>query len=148
MLRALLEHGVRPDVVVGTSVGALNGAAIAADPTLDMVRRLRGCVARRRRGQDLRWVAPRRRRAISSGARTHMHSNQALRDADRQPGRRRRRIEELAVPFQCVAASIERAAEHWFSTARSPTRCSRPRRYPACCRRWRSAASTSSTAAS
>ena len=25
------------------------------------------------------------------------------------------RVEELAVPFQCVAASIERAAEHWFA---------------------------------
>jgi NTE family protein len=24
-------------------------------------------------------------------------------------------FEDLAVPFQCVAASIERAAEHWFS---------------------------------
>jgi NTE family protein len=27
-----------------------------------------------------------------------------------------RRIEELRVPFECVAASIERAAEHWFSS--------------------------------
>ena len=25
------------------------------------------------------------------------------------------RVEQLRVPFQCVAASIERAAEHWFS---------------------------------
>ena len=25
-------------------------------------------------------------------------------------------VEELSVPFQCVAASIERAAEHWFDT--------------------------------
>jgi predicted acylesterase/phospholipase RssA len=31
--RALLEAGVRPDLVCGTSVGAINGAAIAADPT-------------------------------------------------------------------------------------------------------------------
>ncbi|HLY36220.1 MAG TPA: patatin-like phospholipase family protein, partial [Candidatus Limnocylindria bacterium] len=27
-----------------------------------------------------------------------------------------RRVEELAVRFQCVASSIERAAEHWFTT--------------------------------
>src|SRR5207302_5902237 len=40
MLRALLEAGITPDVVVGTSVGSLNGAAIAADPTLDGVGRL------------------------------------------------------------------------------------------------------------
>jgi NTE family protein len=26
------------------------------------------------------------------------------------------RVEELAVPFQCVAASIEHAAEHWFDS--------------------------------
>src|SRR5436309_11594578 len=33
MLRALVEAGIRPDVVVGTSVGSLNGAALALDPT-------------------------------------------------------------------------------------------------------------------
>ena len=32
MLRALGEAGVRPDLVVGTSVGAINGAFVAADP--------------------------------------------------------------------------------------------------------------------
>ena len=41
MLRALLEAGMRPDLVVGTSIGAINGAAIAADPTLETVARLR-----------------------------------------------------------------------------------------------------------
>lgn len=33
-LRALLEAGERPDVVVGTSIGAWNGAVLASDPTL------------------------------------------------------------------------------------------------------------------
>lgn len=32
MLRALLERGIVPDVVIGTSAGALNGAAVAAAP--------------------------------------------------------------------------------------------------------------------
>src|SRR5580658_1131982 len=32
MLRALAEAGVTPDLVVGTSVGAINGAFVAADP--------------------------------------------------------------------------------------------------------------------
>ena len=32
MLRALSEAGIRPDLVVGTSVGAINGALLAADP--------------------------------------------------------------------------------------------------------------------
>jgi NTE family protein len=33
-LRALLEAGIRPDLFVGCSVGALNAAALAVDPTL------------------------------------------------------------------------------------------------------------------
>ena len=32
MLQALAEQGVAPDLVVGTSVGALNGAVVALDP--------------------------------------------------------------------------------------------------------------------
>jgi NTE family protein len=33
MLRALRQHGVAPDLVVGTSVGSVNGALVACDPT-------------------------------------------------------------------------------------------------------------------
>jgi NTE family protein len=40
MLRALLERGHHPDVVIGTSVGALNGAVLATAPTLETVERL------------------------------------------------------------------------------------------------------------
>ena len=32
MLRALYERGIRPDLIVGTSAGALNGAYIASRP--------------------------------------------------------------------------------------------------------------------
>jgi len=32
MLRALFEAGIRPDLVVGTSVGAVNAALVAAYP--------------------------------------------------------------------------------------------------------------------
>jgi NTE family protein len=32
MLQALSEHHIEPNLVVGTSVGALNGAAVAMDP--------------------------------------------------------------------------------------------------------------------
>ena len=37
MLRALFEHGERPDVIVGTSIGAWNGAWMAKHPTLEQV---------------------------------------------------------------------------------------------------------------
>jgi predicted acylesterase/phospholipase RssA len=40
MLRALAADGVRPDLVVGTSVGALNGATLAADPSSEPLERL------------------------------------------------------------------------------------------------------------
>ena len=43
MLRALAERGVTADVVLGTSIGAVNGALFAADPTVDGVQRLTGC---------------------------------------------------------------------------------------------------------
>lgn len=114
MLRALLERGILPDLVVGTSVGALNGAAIAADPTLESVDRLESV-----------WLQLTREDvfggSLVSGAaqlmrtRTHLHSNLSLRRLI-QRSLPVKTFEELAVPFQCVAASIERAAEHWFST--------------------------------
>jgi NTE family protein len=40
MLRALLERDILPDVVIGTSAGALNGATLATTPTLEKVDRL------------------------------------------------------------------------------------------------------------
>src|SRR5437762_11788730 len=41
MLQALFELGVVPEVVIGCSVGALNAAGLAADPTLSGVRKMR-----------------------------------------------------------------------------------------------------------
>ena len=40
MLRALSQAGIAPDLVVGTSVGAINGVFVAADPAGGAVRRL------------------------------------------------------------------------------------------------------------
>lgn len=40
MLRALQEAGIAPDLVAGTSVGALNGAVVAEDPDLGAARLL------------------------------------------------------------------------------------------------------------
>ena len=40
MLMALLERGIRPDVIVGCSIGAYNGAAFATDPTLEKLEHL------------------------------------------------------------------------------------------------------------
>ncbi|HET9091658.1 MAG TPA: patatin-like phospholipase family protein, partial [Acidimicrobiales bacterium] len=57
MMRALVEVGVVPDLVVGTSIGAINGAAFAGMPTLEGVY-LAADVWRRLAAAD---VFPRRR---------------------------------------------------------------------------------------
>lgn len=114
MLRALLEAGITPDLVVGTSVGALNGAFLAADPTVETTVRLAELWRQMSAdgGVFSGSVAQRFGRAVRS--RTHLHGRGPLRQllADNLTVER---IEDLAVPFQCVAASIERAAEHWFT---------------------------------
>ena len=46
MLHSLAAHGIAADMVVGSSVGALNGAFYAGDPTLEGVRRLGDHLAR------------------------------------------------------------------------------------------------------
>ena len=40
-LQALLEEGIRPDMVVGTSIGAINSVWFAADPTLEGIEALK-----------------------------------------------------------------------------------------------------------
>jgi NTE family protein len=113
MLRALAEAGIRPDLVLGTSVGALNGVFVAAHrdpgaavPELAAVWR-EGAAAEAFGGSLFGRV----RTLARSG--THLHANEPLQAL--LEGLPARRIEELALPFQCVAASIERAAAHWFT---------------------------------
>ncbi len=40
MLQVLTEHGFVPDRIYGSSVGAVNGAAFAGDPTSEGVERM------------------------------------------------------------------------------------------------------------
>lgn len=111
MLRALLEAGIEPDLVLGTSVGAINGALIASEPTLDRVERLEG-VWQEITADDSFGGSLFGRLATLARSRTHIHSSQPLRRllAAQLPST----FEQLAVPFQCVAASIERAGARWF----------------------------------
>jgi NTE family protein len=113
MLLALVDHGVEPDLVLGTSIGAVNGALFAADPTAAGTARL----------AEL-WQSPDAAgglgdsilRQVGTLARTRTHL-QALGPLRERLGSvlGAERFEDLPVTFQCVAASIERAAEHWFS---------------------------------
>ncbi len=113
MLRALFERDIVPDLIVGTSIGALNGAAVAAAPTPGTVDRL----------EEI-WTSLDKSDVFSgtvfSGAanlvrtRTALQSNEPLR-ALIETLLPATIFADLVVAFQCVAASIENAAEHWFS---------------------------------
>jgi NTE family protein len=114
MLHALLEREVRPDLIVGTSVGALHGAMVAVEPTIASVEKLEAAWG------ELDKLGVLGRSWLTDAAsllrtRTHVRSNEPLR---RLAGRLLgvETFEQLAVPFQCVAASIERFSEHWFES--------------------------------
>ncbi len=116
MLRALFERGVTPDLVLGTSVGALNGAMVARDPSERVIDRMVDLWrSASESGRDvygdraLRTV----RRAVSTG--THIYSAEPLTQRLREE-LGDVTFEELPVRFQVCAASIERAAEHWFDS--------------------------------
>lgn len=113
MLRALLEHGVVPDLVLGASIGAVNGAFVAQDPTLESVQALADL------WEDVVRTGALRESPVRQAARLAKHRTHVL-----SPGMMPRliskhldveRIEDLVVPFQCVAAEIETAASHWFT---------------------------------
>jgi len=112
MLSALCEAGIAPDVIVGTSIGAVNGAMFAADPTPGGIDRLERAW---RSLADSSVLVPRRRDQLRNLVRlapslvTHDAFEEWL--GDQLPVRR---FEDLAVRFECVAASIERASETWF----------------------------------
>jgi NTE family protein len=70
MLQALAERSIVPDVVLGTSVGAINGALFASDPTLAGVERLSRLWVQARLGEITAGTVLRR---VSTLARTGTH---------------------------------------------------------------------------
>jgi NTE family protein len=114
MLRALVEHGIAADLVVGCSVGALNGVAYAQQPSLVGVGRL-----------ERLWASLDGRAVMPSGwmptAVQFARRGVAVHDND---GLRRtiaaalavESFEDLAVPFECVATDLDAAREVWFAT--------------------------------
>ncbi|MGX9789188.1 patatin-like phospholipase family protein [Mycobacterium sp. MMS18-G62] len=114
MARALLEAGVQPELVCGTSIGAINGAALAADPTPEGARLLLALWDALSEGGVMDGSIVRRVAEVVR-RRTSLHGNGQLRRLLREqlPVQT---FEELAVPFECVAASIEQARECWFNT--------------------------------
>ena len=113
MLGALLDRQIVPDLVLGTSVGALNGAVVATDPSAAAAARLTDLWSTlSEAGVFASSLVSQAARLAKHG--THLHSAAPLR-ALIEAHLPVQRIEDLAVPFQCVAANVERAAATWFS---------------------------------
>jgi len=113
MLRALFDEGIVPDLVVGTSIGAINGAAIAHDPTPAVVDRLMEAWASPAAAAIYgdSWAKQLHRLAKS---RTHLNDPAPLRALLVEMLGEEPTFEGLRLPLAVTAASIERAAERWF----------------------------------
>ena len=114
MIRALLEAGIVPDLIVGTSIGAINGALLAADPTPAVVPRLSDAWASPAAKAVYGDSLPRQLRRLAT-TRTHLNSPEPLRELLVKELGEDATFAGLAVPLHVIAASIERAAEHCFT---------------------------------
>src|SRR3954468_22762473 len=100
MLRALLDRGIVPGLVLGTSIGGINAAAVAADPSPAAVERLTQTWSAIER-DDVFGGSILGRLGTHAPTPHPLHDNEsvAARLSESLPAG----IEVLAVPFQCVA---------------------------------------------
>ncbi len=113
MLQVLAEHGFVPDRVYGSSVGAINGAGFAADPTRDGVERMAQIWLRLKREDVYRtgrlhgpWLYFQQREGV--------YANSGLREIIDE-GFPFERLEEAVLPLEVVATSLTDGAERWFT---------------------------------
>lgn len=111
-LRALLEAEIAPDLLVGTSVGAMNAAVVAEDPSPRGAERLTRIWRATRRAHILPGWGMRRFGALSRRA---LYPNDGLRSlVERNLGYRR--IEEARVPLRVVTTSLDTGEERVLSS--------------------------------
>ena len=116
MLRAVLERGIVPDVVIGTSAGALNGAAVAYSPNLTGVAQL-DAVWTSLTGAEV-FPGSRLSRAWNLVRReTHLFEATGL-DALVDRATPARSFADLAVPLRVIATDLDTGEEVVF--ARGP----------------------------
>lgn len=113
MIQALDEAGIEPDLVLGTSIGAFNGAVIADYPGREGVERLTG-FWEEATGADLFQTGFLDRAIRVATLKPAIHDTSELRQIVEHAIHPDTQIEDLEIPFQCVAASIEQFSEHWF----------------------------------
>ncbi len=114
MLQVLAEHGFVPDRIYGASVGAINGAGFAGDPTVEGVER----ITQVWRGIKSGDVYPQR---LVHGPwqflqqRPSVHPNTGLRKVV-ESGLTFERIEDARIPFAVVATSLVDGSERWLTS--------------------------------
>jgi NTE family protein len=109
MARALMEAGHHPDILYGTSAGALNAAWLAADPTLEGVASL-GRLWTSVRRRDVFPIRPEMVLAGLAGLRDSMFSSSALTKWVRATAALRR-LEDGVLPLTVVATDLESGEE-------------------------------------
>ncbi len=113
LLKALIERGIQPDLIIGTSIGALNGAVVAADPSMNSVHELTRLWSSIDRAGIFDSSLVNRVRTLAK-SKTHVYDDRALKLLLAET-LAVANIEDLTVRFECVAASIEKASAHYFS---------------------------------
>jgi NTE family protein len=113
MLAELVERGVRADRVFGASVGAINGAGYAGNPTKKGVERMaaiwldvKGTEIFPRSVLDGPWAFLQKRAAV--------HSNAGLR-AIIEGGIDFENLEDTTIPFEVVTTSLTDGRERWLA---------------------------------
>ncbi|MGB9092768.1 MAG: patatin-like phospholipase RssA [Gallionella sp.] len=101
VIRVLEQAGIRPDLVCGTSIGALVGAAYAAEELDSFENWLRGLSF----ADVLSFMDVRMNGGMIKGERLMEFFRRKFID---------RPIEELAVPFAAVATSLDTGTEVWL----------------------------------
>lgn len=105
MMQALAEKQIRPDLIVGTSVGALNGAFLASDP-LGAATRLSHLWPEFERDTFLPGSAWQSVRTLRS-SRTNLYSNDGLARFLETHLSAVESIEDLVVPFVAMATDVD-----------------------------------------
>lgn len=111
MLRALIEAGIVPEMLVGTSVGAVNSVWLGRDPSIKGIESLEGLWHRMKR-EDLfpggrlstAW------NALRKGS--FVYSNSGMRHVVEAEGFTT--FEDLAVPVHVNATNLDTGEEIWF----------------------------------
>lgn len=114
MLRALFERGIAPDLIVGTSAGAINGAYVASrEPTVAAAERL-GTIWRGLRRGTVFPTNPLTGFIGFIGRSDHLVPDSGLRRLIRA-NMKVERLEQLPVPLHVIATDVLTGAERRLS---------------------------------